>query len=92
MPYARHVYNRYVIRTPRRDLMQKHLQAKGIGSGLHYPIPLHLQKVFAGLGYKRGVFPVTEQASDEMLSLPMYAELTEEQIRYVCDAIREFFN
>ena len=92
MPYAKHVYHLYVIRAPHRDRMQKYLETKGIGTGLHYPVPLHMQKVFAGLGYKQGDFPVTEQLANECLSLPMYAELTDEQIDYVCEAIRGFYD
>jgi dTDP-4-amino-4,6-dideoxygalactose transaminase len=92
MPYAKHVYHLYVIRTPHRDRMQKHLEIKGISTGLHYPIPLHLQRVFKALGYKEGGLPVTEKLAGEILSLPIYAELTEEQIGYVCSSIREFFD
>ena len=72
--------------------MQKHLASKGIGTGLHYPVPLHLQKVFMKLGYKRGDFPVTEQLANECLSLPMYPELTEDQIEYVCETVRTFYD
>jgi dTDP-4-amino-4,6-dideoxygalactose transaminase len=89
MPYAKHVYHLYVIRTPHRDRMQKHLEGKGIGTGLHYPIPLHMQKVFSGLGYKPGDFPVAEQLGSECLSLPMYPELTDEQIVHVCHTLGE---
>lgn len=91
MPYAKHVYHLYVIRVPKREELQKHLDSKGIATGLHYPIPLHMQTAFAHLGYKEGNFPVTEKAAKEILSLPMYPELTEEQIVYVSQAIREFF-
>lgn len=91
LPYAKHVYHLYVIRVPRRDELQKHLEAQGIATGLHYPIPLHLQTAFAHLGYKEGDFPVTEKAAKEILSLPMYPELTEEQIQYVSSGIRGFF-
>jgi dTDP-4-amino-4,6-dideoxygalactose transaminase len=90
MAYAKHVYHLYVIRTSRRDELQKFLETRGISTGLHYPIPLHLQKVFESLGYKEGDFPATEKAAKEILSLPMYPELTEEQIAYVAGAIREF--
>jgi dTDP-4-amino-4,6-dideoxygalactose transaminase len=90
MPYAKHVYHLYVIRTPRRDELQKFLEAKGISTGLHYPVPLHVQKVFGSLGYRNGDFPVTERLAGEILSLPMYPELTTEQIEYVSGAIREF--
>ena len=92
MSYAKHVYHLYVIRTPHRDRLQKHLESKGIVTGLHYPVPLHMQKVFANLGYKRGDFPVTERLASECLSLPMYPELTDGQIEYVCNAVRGFFD
>lgn len=90
MAYAKHVYHLYVIRVKNRDQLQKHLDSKGIATGLHYPVPLHLQKVFKDLGYRKGDFPVAERVAEEMLSLPMYPELTDDQIKYVCDAIREF--
>ncbi len=89
MPYARHVYHLYVIRTTHRDRLQKHLDERGISTGLHYPVPLHLQQVFQGLGYREGDLPVTERVAHTILSLPMYPELTEEQIHYICDAIKE---
>lgn len=92
MPYAKHVYHLYVIRTARRDELQKYLDAKGISTGLHYPVPLHLQKVFSNLNYKEGDFPITEKLAKEILSLPMYPELTKDQIHYVCDSIKDFFN
>jgi dTDP-4-amino-4,6-dideoxygalactose transaminase len=91
MPYAKHVYHLYVIRTPRRDDLQKHLESRGVATGLHYPVPLHLQKAFMNLGYKKGDFPVAEEVAGEILSLPMYPELTHQHIQYVCDSIREFF-
>ena len=89
MPYARHVYHVYAIRTPRRDIVQEALQTQGIQTGIHYPIPVHLQKAYADFGYKAGDLPVTEQASNELLSLPMFAELQEPQIEVVCAAVRE---
>lgn len=92
MSYAKHVYHLYVIRTLQRNALQKHLESKGISTGLHYPVPLHLQKVFKGLGYKEGDFPVTEKLASEILSLPMYPELTNEQIEYVARCIRGFFD
>ena len=89
MPYAKHVYHVYAIRTPKRDLLQESLQAQGIQTGIHYPIPVHLQKAYADFGYGVGDLPVTEQASNELLSLPMFAELQEPQIEAVCAAVRE---
>jgi dTDP-4-amino-4,6-dideoxygalactose transaminase len=91
MPYAKHVYHLYVIRAPRRDDLAKHLEANGISTGLHYPIPLHMQAAFKQLGYKAGDFPVTEKAANEILSLPMYPELTPEMIKYVAQNIRAFY-
>jgi dTDP-4-amino-4,6-dideoxygalactose transaminase len=74
-----------------RDKLQRFLNENGIGTGLHYPIPLHLQPCFKELGYKRGDFPVAEQLAESGLSLPIYPELTDEQIEYVAEKIREFF-
>jgi dTDP-4-amino-4,6-dideoxygalactose transaminase len=81
----------YTVRTPRRDELKKHLDANGIGNAVHYPMPLHLQKAYASLGYKAGDFPVAEKASREVLSLPMFPELTDGQIQRVADVVREFF-
>lgn len=101
MEYAKHVYHLFVIqvkaavsgqRTERRDQLQKFLGEKGIATGLHYPIPLHLQPCFEHLGYKKGDFPVAEELAEQGLSLPMYAEMTDEQIEYVCGKVKEFFN
>ena len=91
-PGTKHVYHLYVVRTPHREKLQKHLQERGVSTGLHYPVPLHLQKAFHYLGYRKGDFPVSEMAGDQVLSLPMYPELTREQIEYVVESIREFFD
>ena len=91
MPYAKHVYHLYVIQTHRRDALKEHLAARGIGTGLHYPIPLHLQKCFHDLGYRKGNFPASERLAERGLSLPMFAELTRTQIEYVADGIKSFF-
>jgi len=90
MPYARHVYHLYVIRSTKRDALQKALAEKKIYTGIHYPIPVHMQKAHADLGYKQGDFPATEKAADEILSLPMFAELLDEEIVQVCEAIKGF--
>lgn len=90
-PWARHVYHLYVIRADRRGELQAHLGRQGIGTGLHYPLPLHLQKAYAHLGFKRGSFPVTERTSERLLSLPMFAELTESAVARVADEIRAFY-
>jgi dTDP-4-amino-4,6-dideoxygalactose transaminase len=81
----------YTVRSPRRDALKKHLDAHGIGNAVHYPMPLHLQKVYANLGYQAGDFPVAEKASREVLSLPMFPELTDAQIRRVAAVVKEFF-
>ena len=81
----------YVVRHPRRDELKKHLESHQIGCALHYPVPLHLQKCYAQLGYKPGAFPVAEKAARECLSLPIYPELTDEQIERVAGVILEFF-
>jgi dTDP-4-amino-4,6-dideoxygalactose transaminase len=90
--FAKAVYHLYVILVDNRDALQKYLADKGIGTGLHYPIPLHLQKAYSYIGYKEGSFPVAEDAARRLLSLPMFPELTREQIEYVCDAIKGFHN
>ena len=82
------VWHCYVIETDHRDEVRQRLSAAGIDTGLHYPVPLHLQKVYASLGYKRGGFPVAEHLSNRCLSLPMFPEMTDSQIKYVCDVIR----
>lgn len=88
MAYARHVYHVYAIRTPQREALQKALSEQGIQTNIHYPIPVHLQKAYADLGYRSGDFPHSEKAANEVLSLPMYAELTEDQMRRIVRAIR----
>jgi len=86
----KHVYYVYVVRCQNRDELIKHLGIKGISTGIHYPVPIHLQESYKFLGLKRGSFPITEKCSDEILSLPMFPELTEEEIEYVVENIKEF--
>lgn len=86
----RSVFHLYVIRVSQRQALQDQLQAKGIATGIHYPIPLHQQPALSYLGYKKGSFPVSERASEEILSLPMYPELTQEQFGYITDSIQSF--
>lgn len=88
MPYARHVYHTYTIRTRQRDRLQEHLSQAGIQTAVHYPIPAHLQPACQSLGYGPGSFPQSESSAREVLSLPMYPELQEHQIRAVVDCIR----
>jgi len=89
MPFNRHVYHIYAVRVPQRDLFQKALTLQGVHSGIHYPIPVHLQPAYADLGYREGDLPQTELAASETLSLPMFAELTPEQQETVVRAVRE---
>jgi dTDP-4-amino-4,6-dideoxygalactose transaminase len=89
MSYARHVYHIYAIRTPRRDVLQEMLRAQGIQTGIHYPTPVHLQEAHADLGYRPSDFPCSEQAANEVLSLPMFAELSNVQQESVAAAVRQ---
>lgn len=97
MNYAKHVYHLFVIQvneggSKKRDELAKYLNERGISTGLHYPIPLHLQPCFKELGYKKGNFPETEKLAETGLSLPMYPELTDDQINYVAENIASFFS
>jgi dTDP-4-amino-4,6-dideoxygalactose transaminase len=90
MPWARHVYHLYVIRTPARDQLRAWLETKGVTAGMHYPIPVHLQKAYHG-GNGDGVYlPATEKVTGEILSLPIYPELSTEEVGYVCDCVWDF--
>jgi dTDP-4-amino-4,6-dideoxygalactose transaminase len=88
MPYARHVYHVYAIRTQHRSEWQQALQAKGIQTGIHYPIPVHLLPAYADLSYTKGDFPHSEKAANEVLSLPMFPELTQAQCKEVSEAVK----
>ena len=85
--YARHVYHVYAVQSAARDELQERLASAGVQTGIHYPIPIHLQPAYASLGYRAGDLPETEQQSRRVLSLPMFAELTEEQIKTVAEAV-----
>ncbi|MCZ7609041.1 MAG: DegT/DnrJ/EryC1/StrS family aminotransferase [Ignavibacterium sp.] len=99
--YAKHVYHLYVIQlndgsleksNQLRDKLKDFLTQNGVNVGLHYPIPLHMQECFKNLGYKKGDFPISEKIAEAGLSLPMFPELTDEQINYVIEKIKEFFS
>jgi dTDP-4-amino-4,6-dideoxygalactose transaminase len=87
-----HIFHLYVIRVGKevRDKLREHLQTKGIGTQIHYPIPIHLQEAYSFLSYKEGDLPITEQAAKEIISLPMFPELTDEEIRKISEAINSF--
>lgn len=87
----RHIFNQYVIRVPRRDELMKFLKEKEVGTEVYYPVPMHLQECFAGLGYKPGAFPESEKAAQETLALPIYPELQDAQINQVVQCLRDFF-
>ncbi len=89
-PDARHVYHLYVVRHPRRDALQAFLSERGIGTLIHYPVPVHLQPAYADLGHGEGSLPVTETLAREVLSLPMYPELTDGEVRAVAGGILQF--
>jgi dTDP-4-amino-4,6-dideoxygalactose transaminase len=87
-PECEHVFHLFVVQVAERDRMQKALAERGIATGIHYPVPIHLQEAYRDLGYPKGSFPVTEAAAERVLSLPMFAELTSEQIAAVAQAVR----
>ncbi len=88
----RHVYNQFVIRTPRRDQLKEHLRHSGIPSEIYYPSPLHLQPAFAALGYGPGAFPRSEEASHQVLALPVFPQMTEEQQKIVAESVAQCFS
>lgn len=90
MPNAKHIYHLYVIQADDRDALKQQLASEGIETGLHYPVPLHLQRAYAHLGYKAGDFPVTESLAQRILSLPMFPTITREQVEFVSSAVLEF--
>jgi len=90
-PENEHVYHLYVICAPKRDKLQRYLKEHGIFTGIHYPIPIHLQKAVSNLGYVPGDLPVTEKITGEILSLPMYAELEDQEIEFIVNNIKSFY-
>ncbi len=92
-PYpARHVFHQFVIRAPERDRLRERLSARGIGSEIYYPLPLHRQKCFAWLGYPEGSFPESERAAREVLALPIYPEMSSSSIEEICSVIGRFYS
>lgn len=89
---AYHVYHQYTIQTSQRNQLQNYLESRGVGSTVYYPLPMHLQKAFSFLGYRQGDFPVAEAACNEVLSLPMFPELTNEEVAYVVHTVVNFFD
>lgn len=92
LPTVEHVYHLFVIRSPKRSALLSHLHSQGISGGVHYPVPLHLQKPYQKLGYKAGQLPVSERVCSEVLSLPIYPEMTESQVLAVAEAVKDFFS
>ena len=90
-PWAYHVYHLFVVRSEERDKLQDYLKTRGVSTLVHYPTPIHLQEVYRHLGYKQGDFPHAERAAAEILSLPMYPGLREDEALYVCEAIKAFY-
>jgi dTDP-4-amino-4,6-dideoxygalactose transaminase len=88
---CRSVYHQFTVRTKRRDALRRHLEQYGIGSTIHYPRPIHLQPAYEHLGLGKGSFPEAEAAAEEVLSLPIYPELGEDDVRRVATEVRDFF-
>lgn len=91
-PHTKSVYHLYVVRSRYRDLLREYLLQHGVETGIHYPVPAHLQPAYKNLGYRKGSLPITEQYAHEIISLPIYPELSEREIRYVSKLIHRFFS
>jgi dTDP-4-amino-4,6-dideoxygalactose transaminase len=91
-PEAQHIFHQYVIRARQRDKLREFMKEHGVGSEIYYPVPLHLQKCFAYLGYTQGDLPEAERAAAEVLALPMFAELEEDEQRHVVETVAEFYS
>lgn len=91
MPGNKHIYHLYVVQIDRREEVMKYLSSRGVQCGIHYPVPIHLQAAYASLGYQAGSLPVTERIAPRLVSLPMFPELTPDQITFTCEQIRSFF-
>jgi dTDP-4-amino-4,6-dideoxygalactose transaminase len=89
-PYSNHIWHIFMIETEQRDELQQYLLNHGIQTGIHYPKPIHLQRAYVDLGYSVGDFPESERLASRILSLPMFPELTDEQIHFVCDSVVSF--
>lgn len=85
------VYHHFVIRTTHRDKLKAHLEANGIGTSIHYPVPVHFQKAYSNLGFSKGSFPVAEQLAETVLSLPIWPGIRKEEIEFVCDEIQNYY-
>ena len=90
--YAEHIFHLYVVRVHNREALMEYLKERGVASGLHYPIPIHLQPAYSELGYKQGDFPITEAYAETILSLPIFPELDDDKVAYVVDAIHDYFD
>ena len=88
--WAKHVYHLYVVRTSNRDELRAWLETKGVSTGMHYPVPIHLQEAWRNYGGGDFYLPVTERVVGEILSLPMYPELSTEEVDYICNCVKEF--
>jgi len=91
LDYVKHVYHLYVVRIDKRDGLRKYLNSKGVATGLHYPLPINLQEPYKKITKNKASYPIAEKSAEKVLSLPMFAELTEEQIRFVAEEIKSFF-